>query len=363
MEGDRRKKRGENISKYIVVAVGGLAKNTGKTTTIKKLISELQERKTPFLLTGIGYDGEAYDLITGLPKPRYLLEKGALLLTSVNPQGQERKKLSIIQELGLKNSLGKVVLAEVKERDHFLLAGPNRGPDLEKALESISLGNNVLTLVDGAINRLVPLSISSSLILALGASYSTNLDYLSKTAASLYHLFSLREGGKGAKSECPDCPPIISLTDQEGEKEIPYTSLFASNVLKRIKAEARGRIKELRVPGIMSSSIFEEVKGIMEEDGRIWFKNPFVLLATNSAIYWKESFCKNRIKVSFFQCPRLVAFTVNPFYPFYEKGRFTPRYLDADLLRERIATSSPLLVFDVVKYPKEQITDHILRNN
>ncbi len=269
----------------------------------------------------------------------------------------ERNNLSIIQELNFKNPLGNLVLAEVKQRDYFLLAGPNRGPDLEKALKSISLGNDTSTLVDGAINRLVPLSISSGLVLTLGASYSTNLEYLSKTATALYHLFSLREKGKEAKKECPNCPPIISFIDEQGEKQIPYTSLYATNVFKKIKSEAQGMIKELLVPGIISSTIFNELRGLMEEEGRIWFKNPLVLLATNSAVFWNESFYKNNIKISFFQSPNLIAFTVNPFYPYYETGKFIPKYLEADALKDAIASSSPLPVFDVVKYPEESITD------
>jgi hypothetical protein len=55
----------------LVVGIAGTAKNTGKTTTLSAIMGEA--RKEPALvlgLTSIGYDGEGFDNVTGLPKPR-----------------------------------------------------------------------------------------------------------------------------------------------------------------------------------------------------------------------------------------------------------------------------------------------------
>ncbi|MBT9130742.1 MAG: hypothetical protein DDT42_00822 [candidate division WS2 bacterium] len=350
----------------IVLAIGGLAKNTGKTTALKKIISELKEKGKLFLLTGIGYDGESFDLITGLPKPRFYLETGNYLLTTAgldayqwanrNMQKQNQGIYTVIQEFDIKNPLGDLVLGEIKESGYFLLAGPNKGHDLERAINSITLNPSPLTLIDGAINRLVPLSVSTKLILALGASYSTNFDYLSQTAQALQYLFS---------PKLPPNPQInisqhLYFRDDEGVKTYPFTSLFTINTLDKIVREIKGKIKELFVPGIVSSSIFEKINPYFDHDAVFWLKNPFVLMATNNAIYWKESFCKVNVRVCFYQSPQLIAFTLNPFYPYYESGKFHPRYLPAELLMEKISSSVDIPVFDVVKNPEKNISELFL---
>lgn len=340
----------------IILAVGGLAKNTGKTTTLKKIISELQEKSIAFLLTGIGYDGESFDLITGLPKPRFHLEKGNYLLTSAGLDTQNNGIYTVIQEFDIKNPLGSVVLGEIKESGYFLLAGPNKGPDLERAISLIKLNPYPLTLIDGAINRLVPLSVSTKLILALGASYSTNLDYLIQTAQALQHLFS----PTFLSTPKVNLSPHLYFKDEEGEKTYPFTSLFTINTLDKIVKKIKGKIKELFVPGIVSSSIFENIHPYFDKDAVFWLKNPFVLLATNNAIYWKEAFCKANVRVSFYQSPQLIAFTLNPFYPYYESGKFLPRYLPAELLMEKISSSVDIPVFDVVKNPEKKLSELFL---
>ena len=340
----------------IILAVGGLAKNTGKTTTLKKIISELKERGKVFLLTGIGYDGESFDLITGLPKPRFHLETGNYLLTSAGIDTQNRGIYTVIQEFDIKNPLGNLVLGEIKESGYFLLAGPNKGQDLERAIGSITLNPNPLTLIDGAINRLVPLSVSTKLILALGASYSTNLDYLSQTAQALQYLFS----PKLPPTTITNISPHLYFKDNEGVKTYPFTSLFTINTLEKIVKEIKGKIKELFVPGIVSSSIFEKINPYFDRDAVFWLKNPFVLMATNNAIYWKEAFCKVNIRVCFYQSPQLIAFTLNPFYPYYESGKFLPRYLPAESLMEKISSSVDIPVFDVVKNPEKNLSELFL---
>ncbi len=345
-----------NNQKPIILAIGGLAKNTGKTTTLKKIISELQNKDIPFILTGIGYDGESFDLITGLPKPRFHLEKGNYLLTSDGLDTQNNGIYTVIQDFNLTNPLGNIVLGEIKESGYFLLAGPNKGPDLERAISSIKLDPYPLTLIDGAINRLVPLTVSTKLILALGASYSTNFDYLSQTAQALQHLFS----PTFLSTPKINISPHLYFKDEEGVKTYPFTSLFTINTLDKIVKKIKGKIIELFVPGIVSSAIFEKINPYFDKEAIFWLKNPFVLLATNSATYWKEAFCKAKVRVSFYQSPQLIAFTLNPFYPYYESGKFQPRYLPAESLMEKISSSVDIPVFDVVKNPEKNISELFL---
>ncbi|MCJ7651122.1 MAG: hypothetical protein MUP85_21135, partial [Candidatus Lokiarchaeota archaeon] len=59
----------EEIKKYKIIAIIGLAKNVSKTTTLNHVIQVLKGGYQ-LGLTSIGRDGEKYDAITSLPKPR-----------------------------------------------------------------------------------------------------------------------------------------------------------------------------------------------------------------------------------------------------------------------------------------------------
>ena len=61
-----------------VIGIAGTAKNTGKTTTLVASIKFFAENQKMFI-TGIGYDGEDFDNLTGLPKPRVFVPEGRLL--------------------------------------------------------------------------------------------------------------------------------------------------------------------------------------------------------------------------------------------------------------------------------------------
>jgi len=59
----------EAIKKYKVISIIGLAKNVSKTTTLNHIINLLRDMLT-IGITSIGRDGEPYDAITELPKPK-----------------------------------------------------------------------------------------------------------------------------------------------------------------------------------------------------------------------------------------------------------------------------------------------------
>jgi len=59
-----------------IIAVIGLAKNTGKTVTLNKILREIHAAERSFGVTSIGRDGEPFDAIN---EAAQLLRKGGLL--------------------------------------------------------------------------------------------------------------------------------------------------------------------------------------------------------------------------------------------------------------------------------------------
>jgi len=69
------------IKKNKVISIIGLSKNVSKTTTLNHIINLLRDKQT-IGVTSIGRDGEPYDAITELPKPKIIVEEGTIFATA-----------------------------------------------------------------------------------------------------------------------------------------------------------------------------------------------------------------------------------------------------------------------------------------
>lgn len=172
-----------------VVGIAGTAKNTGKTTALNALLRAAREHGTSVGVTSIGYDGESIDTVTGLPKPRIVLEAGTIAATSescVPPSGWE-----IIERTGLRTALGDVVIVRCAGSGPIVLAGPNTRADLGSVLRRMSAHGPSLMCIDGALNRLAPMRLADGLVIATGAARHADLSLLSKETKAIEALFAI----------------------------------------------------------------------------------------------------------------------------------------------------------------------------
>src|SRR6266478_5800576 len=102
------------------LALIGLAKNVGKTTTTNHLLAALLNEgfygAGELALTSLGLDGEAADAMTGLPKPRYVPQAGLLVAITADLLRQaehEGAQIERLQQLPGRTALGPVILARV----------------------------------------------------------------------------------------------------------------------------------------------------------------------------------------------------------------------------------------------------------
>ncbi len=162
---------------YIVISIIGLAKNVSKTTTLNFLISNLTE-KYKLGLTSIGRDGEKYDVITELPKPRIYVKAGTYVVTAKHCFEVSKIKFEIIKNTGFNTPLGEIMILKAVSEGFIELAGPSINKHLFKICSDLkSLGCDLI-LVDGAFDRrsyATPL-ISDATILSTGASVSRNMN-------------------------------------------------------------------------------------------------------------------------------------------------------------------------------------------
>ena len=106
------------------LGIAGTAKNTGKTTTLTTILQEVDRFDLTVGITGIGYDGEEKDNVTGLPKPRVNLKPGQYLVTTRRCLQAGTAGYRILAETEMMTPLGKLVYARIQKEGLVVVAGP-----------------------------------------------------------------------------------------------------------------------------------------------------------------------------------------------------------------------------------------------
>ncbi|EGO65201.1 hypothetical protein [Acetonema longum] len=159
-----------------VITVVGMAKNVGKTVTLNYLQKILHNEGYVFGLTSIGRDGETFDALTNLEKPRIEAQPGTIVATAEKMIADIRE-WELLQHTDLATPLGKVLILRARDFNRVVLAGPSKNSDVKELLSYFAALGAGCTLIDGAFDRQSsadPL-ISSQVLLACGATVSRDL--------------------------------------------------------------------------------------------------------------------------------------------------------------------------------------------
>ena len=173
------------------LGIAGTAKNTGKTTVTTAVMNELRRRGIQFYLTSIGYDGENLDNITYLPKPKIQVEHGDIVATAEKCLESSTARFEILAHTDVKTPLGKIKLIRVLKSGLIVTAGPNKSAEVRAVTRLLSKLGAGVTLVDGALNRIVPMSETDCFILATGAARSLDIPRLARETECIQQIAGL----------------------------------------------------------------------------------------------------------------------------------------------------------------------------
>jgi molybdopterin-guanine dinucleotide biosynthesis protein len=153
----------------------GLAKNTGKTTTLNHII-KLYKSQT-IAMTSIGLDGEALDQIFHFPKPSIMVYQGHIIATAKKCLDEVLDVYDILEDTNITTPLGNVLIIQMKSNSNIILAGPSTNKDLDTLIQKLQKHTKFI-LVDGAFNRMTFSAIKTldNIILTTGASYHENME-------------------------------------------------------------------------------------------------------------------------------------------------------------------------------------------
>lgn len=351
------------------IGILGTAKNTGKTTTANFILNCLNSEGIRTGLTSIGYDGEDIDNITGLPKPRVLIQKGNLIATAEQCLSSTDNRIEIIEKTPVYTALGQVIIARALKDGMVVLAGPNKGKDLQLVLEKFKKHKIEITVVDGALNRMIPLIYCDALIFATGASRNTNVDFLADEIESMYQVFNLpfRKKETNFDNNFLIRQKNITIIQQDGNRIVLKDhSLLNQKILTELVNHLNENdSQEIYIPGIIQDSFLTKIAQDyyrLFEDKSIIIHNPAFLLVGSKNIAGLKTLLRalaaKRIIVKTLQSLPILAVTINPFYPKYSRfgtEKYEIAYIDEFYLYNKMKNKVNFPVINVEGEGKEKI--------
>lgn len=253
------------------LAIVGVAKNCGKTTTLNLLLSEIGAASAG--LVSIGIDGEEEDALIGTDKPTIAVREGQWVVTAQAALSESTARVEYVEDLRIATPLGAVSLCRVIDAGTVVLAGMRHSEDLSLALARLDavVPPDAPILIDGAYGRTVAAraDLSDGVLISTGAIVSPALDEIVAQTASLarrismptpihswqYNLVEHATSEQRALLGSPDGAVV----------ELPAKSALLG--LGRGRALWSEHIAAIAIPGLVSNRVVEELLAIPAETG------------------------------------------------------------------------------------------------
>ncbi len=319
------------ISRHQTIGIIGLAKNTGKTTTLNHLIKQLKDDKIG--LTSIGLDGEELDQVTKLPKPRIKLRPGMIIATAKQCITDKKLVYRIIEETRMQTALGPVMIIEIMSKGKLVVAGPTTNKELDKVIKKLRKHAEKV-LIDGAFNRMTFVSLDQidAIILTTGASVHYNMKKTIAKTKRVMDSFAIKPTTK--LKRLPDSPMILQTAT--------HIVAFKDKRIETIQAALKmfdEPLEMMYVQGAVTETLIDyfieaSLRGfnlICDDATKLLVSEPYF------DYLHKLGITLNVIN----HCP-LVALTINPTSP-------TGHDYDADVFLKEMQKVTALPVFDVMR--------------
>lgn len=175
------------------LALVGVAKNCGKTTTLNFLLASGACAGRTVGLVSVGIDGEVADLLLGTRKPPIGVRAGDWVVTARDALMRSSARVEYVASMGFSTPLGEVVCARVIEAGTVVLAGIRHREDLRRAIGLMEANGVDLVLIDGAYGRTIGVSsgIADAMIVSTGAVLSDKIEVIIARTAALIERLAL----------------------------------------------------------------------------------------------------------------------------------------------------------------------------
>lgn len=303
--------------KYKIVSVIGMAKNSGKTVTLNRIIEEAYYSNVCLGLTSIGRDGEKQDVVTSTEKPLIYINEGNIIATTSELFNISKAKLELLKITDFTTSMGNVVIARALSDGYVEIAGPCTNREVRVVSEMMLDYGADIILVDGALDRSSSASpaISDATVLASGAVLSRDMNKVIDKTLHQVNLFGLESiNDRELQEKITDGftrSNVLILNKENHVKELDIKTAINSG--SKIAAETT---EDTRYIVFSGSLVTKTVKDIVENGS---FKD-FVLVVRDATRIFIDSkdykfFKKIGVQIKVLDKINLLALTINPYSP------------------------------------------------
>ena len=313
----------ELSQKYKRIAIVGMAKNAGKTTSLNYFLEEAMDEAMTVGVTSTGRDGERTDIVTGTDKPSIWLEEGTLV--SVPDQLYELADagLEILRRTEYGTPLGQVLLCRVANSGYVQVAGPVINAQHDRLCDEMLAAGAEVVLIDGAIDRksIAAPETSDAIILSTGAVISRQMQTVIEETAHTVGLYRLPELEKGPARHAledhlalePEEERILLLENGQVHPLDIRTGLGAGRILApRIDQAAKAGLTHIFIPGAFTPGAIDGI------DPRAMRQVTFVLRDPTKIFFAPQVWRKMQkwgLRVEMLESINVAAVTVNPTSP------------------------------------------------
>lgn len=331
----------EKIFALNSLAIIGMEKNVGKTTTLNYIISEAKE-KHPLGLTSIGIDGEGRDQVTGDEKPVIYVHRGTLLATATKALNSSDITKEILDTTGIYTPLGEVIIFRALSDGYVELVGPSINSHLKMIIEGLRQFGSKIVIVDGALNRssTADPSVAEGVMLATGAALSCDIDQVVAITHHKLRLLSIEVETK------PNRRALLQEAFYKGkvsfinEGRLMVTEeLTAIGGEKAIKEGLDSGASAVIIRGVVGDRLMEYLTRYSDSIGKIIYVEDGTKLFISSENYAK--LIKRGFSIKALNPIKVIAVSVNPL------SREGHR-LDSHRLCQQLHESLKLPIIDVV---------------
>lgn len=321
----------KSIDDVQTLGIIGLAKNTGKTTTLNAMLKLYDKYKIG--LTSIGLDGEDLDQVNFLPKPKIHVKKGMIVATACACLEASDIHFEILEKTELMTALGKVKIIEVLQDGTMVIAGPTTNQELHILIELMKKYVDKV-FVDGAFNRMTFANIKNidAICLSTGASVSPSMMHTIEKTRRVVESFSYPK--TNWIKEVPKQSLIIQ-TDQQDYNFYDKKLTTIHHVIQHVNKS----LKYVYIKGAITQRVIDYLIEYAVKDFVLICDDPTKLLFSDVYYQYIENL---NIKIEVIhQCP-LMFVTINPFSPI-------GKHYDADLFLSELKKVIKIPVYNVEK--------------
>ena len=244
------------------VAVVGVAKNCGKTTTLNTILQALPEAMSPGVLS-VGIDGERNDLLIATRKPPVLVPEGAFVLSTQQAFETSQTPFEYVDALGYSTPMGQVYIARARRGGEVMLSGIRHAEDVALGLERLREVGARPQIVDGAYGRVMGArtDLTRAFVASTGAVVAGAIDEIVARTWSLTRRLTCQE------VEEPWQRALILRSLEEGKALLGAPGIAGEALrgasalvgLSRSHDLWRGELSAIAVPGVVSNRVLEEL--------------------------------------------------------------------------------------------------------